>query len=361
MTSSSDADLRGALVRVVVGGTGPLPDAGTLGSWAAVAQVERVVPLLHELVEAMPTDITTDQRDEVRRLQRDAMSYCVLLEHHLLRVARLLADGGVPNVVLKGAASAHLDYPTPSLREFADIDVLVDPDDFSAATSALRGEGWSQRYALPRGHERYTHAVTLERDRVELDLHQRIGHRAVGRRVPTSELLRDSVPFVVAGSTLWALNDTDRLIHAALHLLCSRDTSRRLSTVADVVLESDLRRGVAAEVLDRAEGWRVGLLVQRAIEVAHRLAQLEVPPEWVIAMRRTVRRRDRWVEAAYLGEARRPILEELAHLRLLPSWTDRWRYVSGYLGTEPDYALQHGRSGRRAQLKYLVDKVRPSR
>jgi hypothetical protein len=39
-------------------------------------------------------------------------------------------------------------------------------------------------------------------------------------------------------------------------------------------------------------------------------------------------------------------------------WRNRWRYVRGYLATDPDYAVQHGRSGALAQARYLVSKLR---
>jgi hypothetical protein len=75
-------------------------------------------------------------------------------------------------------------------------------------------------------------------------------------------------------------------------------------------------------------------------------------------MRRPTRRRDRLVEHAYLGDDRHPVIAELAYLRLLEGWWDRWRYARGYFATPPEYASQHGRSGIRAQARYLVAKLR---
>lgn len=355
----SDADSQAALLRVAVNKLpASVPSAASWGHWYAVAEVERVVPLLYELVDTVPTDLTGEERSAVHRLQRDVMSHCVLLEHHLFHIVDALAEHGIRSAVLKGAASAHLDYPTPSLRQFVDIDLLIDPEDRIAALAVLAREGWAQAYALPRGHEDYTHAVTLARGDVELDLHQRIGHRALGLRIPTAELLERAVPFDIAGSTLFALHDIDRLIHAAVHMVSSRGVNRRLSSVADVLVAASLRRGVAWQVLDQAEGWRVRPLIEHAVLIAHQSAGVQVPTEWLVAMRKPTRQRDRLVERAYLGEQRRPLTEELAHLRLLHHWRDRSRYVAGYLSTDAEYAAQHGRSGTAAQVRYLVSKLR---
>jgi hypothetical protein len=352
-------DQGAALLRVVVGCPGPVvPESATWAEWTWLARMERVAPLLYQLVDTTPTDLSDEQRQDIRQLQGGVMLRCVQLEHHLIVVAGLLAEHGIRSAVLKGGATAHLDYPDPSWREFSDIDLLIDSADRISATALLGREGWIQGYALPRGHEHYTHAVTLVQERMELDLHQRIGHRALGLLVPTGELLDHAVRFEVAGSELLALDEVDRLIHSALHTVASRRPDRRLSSVADVLLAAERRPHVAGEVLARAERWRVRSLVECAVLDAYKAAQLDLHADWASAMRRPTRRRDRLVDRAYLSASRRPVTEELAYLRLLAGWRNRWRYVRGYLATDPDYAVQHGRSGVRAQARYVVSKLR---
>ena len=270
----------------------------------------------------------------------------------------MLAEQGIRSAVLKGGATAHLDYPDPSWREVNDIDLLIDPANRTAAVSVLRQAGWVQGYALPEGHDEFTHAVTLVRDQVELDLHQRVSRRALGLRVPTHELLDHAVPFEVAGFEMRALDDVDRLIHSALHMTAARGLDLRLSSVADVLLAAHLRSHLASDVLERAERWRVRSLVERGVSVAYHATWLDLPPDWSEAMLRPTRRRDRLVERAYLGTDHRPVVAELAYLRLLEGWGKRWRYVRGYFKTDADYEAQHGRSGFAAQARYVVSKLR---
>ena len=355
----SDADQRAALLRVVVGRPGPVvPDAATWREWKWLAQWERVAPLLYQLIDLVPTDLTDEQREEVRQLHGSVLLRCIQLEHHMLVALRLLDDHGIRGVALKGGATAHLDYPNPSWREVSDIDVLIDPADRIRALQLLRNEGWVQGYALPKGHDEFTHAVTLVKDRMELDLHQRIGRRALGLRVPTRELLEGAVSFDVAGAEVFALNDVDRLIHSALHCVSARGDDRRLSSVADVLLGAHRRADAARDVLERAERWRVRLLVEQAVLDAFAVAQLDAPEQWVEAMRRPIHRRDRLVEGAYLSDRRARVRMELAYLRLLRGWRTRWRYVVGYFKTDSDYVQQHRRSGVRAQSRYVLAKLR---
>jgi hypothetical protein len=317
-----------------------------------------VVPLLYRLVDSVPTDLSDEDRETIDTFQLLAQSRFVRLEHHLIVVATLLAQHGIRAAVLKGGATAHLDYPDPSWREVTDIDLLIDPENRAAAIALLSREGWIQGYTLPRRHDEYTHAVTLVHDGMELDLHVRIARRALGLLVPTQELLDHAVPFEIAGAELLALHEIDRLIHATIHAVVSRGLGRRLSSVADVLLLTYRRPHIAGDVLERAERWRVRSLVERGVVDAAVAAQLDLPTAWSDAMRRPTHHRDILVDRAYLGDLRRPLAAEFAYLRLLHGWRDRWRYIRGYFATDPDYAAQHGRSGVRAQAKYLLSKLR---
>jgi hypothetical protein len=203
--------------------------------------------------------------------------------------------------------------------------------------------------------------VTFARDRRELDLHQRIGRRALGVLVPTHELLHDAVPFEIAGAQLWALAEIDRLIHSALHAVAAWYPWRFLATVTDVLLAAESRPHLAGEVLARAERWRVRSLVERGVRDAYAAARLDLHPDWAAAMRRPIRQRDRLVDRAYAAPTRRPVTEELAYLRLLSGWRNRWRYARGYFVTDPDAAARHGRSGLPGKVRYVVSKLRPRR
>lgn len=355
----SETDRRAALLRALLGELGTvLPDATSWERWVWMARLERVVPLLYHLVDQVPTDLADDQRNEASQVQGAVLARCVQLEHHAIAVTEALAARGIRSALLKGGATAHLDYPDPSQREFSDVDLLVDPADRLVATSVVEAAGWKQGYALPSGHERFTHAVTFVMGSMELDLHQRIAHRALGLLVPTRDLLDHAVPLEIAGARLFALDDVDRMIHASIHAAAARGAQRRLSSIADVLLAAEQRPHLACKVLTRAEGWRVRSLVERSVRDAYAAAQLAVPAEWEVAMRSPIRRRNRLVDRAYLPAVRRPVAEELAYLRLLGGWRQRWDYTRGYVAIGPDYASQHGRSGAWAQLRYVLAKLR---
>ena len=185
--------------------------------WEQPASADRVTPLLYELVATVPTDLLEKQRERIWWLQRAVLLHAVRLEHHLIAVALRFSELEIPFAVLKGAATAHVDYPDPWRREFVDIDVLIDPAGLASShcDACFRRLG-AGIHALPRGREEHAHAVTFTFEpRSEPDLHQRIGHRALGILVPTREVLDRATPFEIGGVELWSLDEIDRLIHAA--------------------------------------------------------------------------------------------------------------------------------------------------
>ncbi len=317
-----------------------------------------MLPLLHHIATSTATGIGETQLAEATAIQLDVMGTMVGFEHTLLEIAMLLERHRYAFAVLKGAATAHLDYVDPSLRQFGDIDLLVSPHDFAAVSALLDDQGWRRPYTLPRHHAQFTHAITWRRPgRVEVDVHQRIAHRAVGQLVPTSELLTDAAMYRIAGFELPALSRTDRLIHAALHAM-SRGPYRRLSSTADVLVLVEASATSAAAVLAHADVWKVRSLVEHAISSSYEAAQLSIPGDWRVAMRQPYTGRDRLVDHAYLSPRRRAATEELAYLRLLSGWRNRALYLRGYFATGPDYAARRRRSGPIAQGRYLWSRIR---
>ncbi len=68
--------------------SGPIvPDTTTWQRWRSVAEGDHVVPLLYQLVDRVPTDLSDDDRWGIDYFQAEAQSRFVRLEHHLILVA----------------------------------------------------------------------------------------------------------------------------------------------------------------------------------------------------------------------------------------------------------------------------------
>jgi hypothetical protein len=194
-------------------------------------------------------------------------------------VSAVLGQRSIEHRVLKGSATAHLDYPAPELRPFADIDLLIHSRDFDRAVTALESRGGHRRFAEPRARfaARFSKAVcVVADDGIEVDLHRSLAEGPFGLAMAPDELFASSEAFVLAGRTLEALGADERLIHACCHALLGRPEPelRPQRDVAQLALSRTVDRERVEQLTRR---WRCRAVVAGAIELTWRT--LALPPD----------------------------------------------------------------------------------
>ena len=179
---------------------------------------------------------TDDWRAELRRRHLGAVQTTMAAHAAAIDVAERLRTAGIGDVrILKGCATAHLDYAQPVDRFSSDVDLLVRPDDRPAfiarfpdtVVPAPRREGWQNHYGK---------STTVKTEtRVEVDVHTMLGQGYFGhgrsRRMSCSRPRSNSRS---AASSMLALDGPNRLIHAANHVARLRIT-RALHSIRDVL------------------------------------------------------------------------------------------------------------------------------
>ncbi len=182
----------------------------------------------HRLLMLVPHSWHVDDDLDLASRHR-AIAAAELRRRHTMRETVALLDAhGIELRVLKGLATAQLDYSQPAHRQTGDVDLLVRPEDFDGAVEALRGAGADLPRAAP-GSE-LDKGVTLHIDRGQrVDLHWRLTQYS------------DQPPEVLFGRPAPLPDDSGlampadlRLVHAAAHLLYTPPGHRLLSGLADI-------------------------------------------------------------------------------------------------------------------------------
>jgi hypothetical protein len=156
-------------------------DVADLSAWRGLAdeaEYHGVAPLVEPMVRALAAG--RPEREDVGR------AFVALASRHRRAAAAreqcvddlltAFAQAEVPVILLKGAALAHLIYPSPGLRPMVDIDVLVASRDVAHAVALSRALGFSfaahygSRFAARMHH---LPPATLEQAgfRISLELH----------------------------------------------------------------------------------------------------------------------------------------------------------------------------------------------
>ncbi len=272
-------------------------------------------------------------------------------------VVALLAADGIDSRVLKGLATAALDYPDPTLRHTGDVDILVAPADLHRAVALLapgrrRRELVSTKASVMQGAT-FTNDRGDDLDGIEIDLHFRLSRY---HPVPPPGLLFErGVRF--ADGRLTALPPEARLIHAASHAVLTESAGRRLSSVADLVL-----------LVDRAasdRGATPSLDWARAREMAEQLGLAGIVGAALRAEAALMGRGDHpglaWPEPsrleqrAFIAPGRHPLATHAQALRHLETTADRVAYVDGWL--RPSTAVATTRGGRLGYARHLVRRL----
>lgn len=172
-----------------------------------------------------------------------------------IEVSRLLAEAGLPSVLLKGPSIGRWLYRDGVLRPYVDTDLLVPRCRFRAAARVLRRAGF--RPEAPMLAWRHEHAVPFRRarDRAQVDLHHMLGLMDCSVD-PWPVLVHRTEELLLAGHRLRVLDEPARCVHVALHAAQGRTAKARedLRRAVDQVPEPVWERAAALARRLRCEG-----------------------------------------------------------------------------------------------------------
>lgn len=291
---------------------------------------QRLAGVLADAIGAGALPATDGQAAAAFDSARDAAARDLLLERLLLRWTEVLETAGIPYRVLKGAAVAHLAYPSPELRSFGDVDLLVPSEHLDAAVAAFVRVGLRRRTAEVRAgfDRRFGKGVTLlTTEGWELDLHRMLAPGPYGYGIDAGSLFAaPPADLPLAGRTLPCLPASEMFLHACCHAVLG-DAEPRWSALRDVVQLAHHPDIEIDAILERARAWKIEAVVARAVDVAGKRLGVRGAGDisvWAGGVRPS--RRDEHLLALHGGQRSYALLAA-ASLRTLPTWADRTRFA----------------------------------
>lgn len=313
--------------------------------------------LLGPLLAALP-DEAVDLRDRVLTAHGSAMVWCLMLEQRLLDIDDWFSKAGqIPYLVIKGPAVAHLDEVDPSLRSFADVDILIPGPHMDRALSVLDDHGAQRR--IPEHHKgfdrRFTKGVGLTcGDGIEIDVHRTLCFGALGERIGLDDLFSNPSTFHLGGRRIQAMSLPNRALHTAYHAVVGT-SSRRLRTLRD--LAGYLARIGPDELVPLARRWRGETVLHSAVSLTFDSLGFDAPAWRAWAATFAPVPADLELIEASLYESPTPF--DVPYLREL-GWRDRIAYLWGV--TMPSQATLESRGQTHwSRIRHGVGQLRASR
>lgn len=199
-------------------------------------QLVRIIPLVRTALAKGRIAVPDEVEALLRERHRHVMSTALRIEAALVEVGGMLDDEGVDFRVLKGLATGHIDYPSPSMRQIGDADLLIPNEHRELVERLLVDRGLSKRPERRLWESELEHATTYYLGDVEIDVHHRLLRRGPGHALRTIDFFAEPVFFPVGGRQFPALSRPHRYLHAAGHIVTSPGAMRRWSSYADALL-----------------------------------------------------------------------------------------------------------------------------
>lgn len=343
-------DLLRAVAAHGLAGAPPLPALPTGPQrWrelVALAERQRVLGLLVAGADEEGLVTDDDRWAELLDLHRHWCTHDLRLERLLLRVADRLDRDGIDFMLLKGPALAHTRYRDPSLRLFADLDLLVRSGHVTAAATAI-GDVLDARPELPELRtgfdDRFGKEVMLRTpssagapDGFEIDLHRTLIAGALGLTIPLESLFDDAATLLLAGRELPTLGPVSTLL-AACYQASISDNPPRLSAARDLAQIVTDGPPPLDEVLAEAGRWQATAVVTDALSRTWRTLALAPDPfveEWMARAHPT--RLERVLLRAHVAPGY-VYWRHAAALLVLPGIEPRVRYLAAIGAPQASY------------------------
>jgi hypothetical protein len=251
-----------------------------------IARVHAVTPLVHSALARLPDPLvprdilarlqTRSERNGIRNLEQSA---------ELLRLLGRLDQAGIEAVPYKGPVLAAEVYGDVALREFVDLDILVDPHQVLKAVRLLEDDGYRPHHALTPRQERFLLRTGHDRklirdDRFVVEIQWALADSTHVLPRNLGPMFRRARPVSLGGSSVRTFSPEDTFlvlcVHASLHFW------ERLAWVCDVAEAIRRWPDLDASVLTRrAHAAGAMRMVLLGLEMSERL--LGVAPEWQVS------------------------------------------------------------------------------
>ena len=228
----------------------------------------------------LPAEV--EERADTRRMQSRAETLGKVMRATAL-VDRL-EGAGIPVIVFKGPATGHSAYHDVSLRQFADIDLLLKQSDMNAAHGFVLQLGYKPYFAQADagGLIKKGHALEFSSDTLKVELHSELLSRYLRVRFDHDEVWATARLLNVGGRQLKVLSSEVQFLflcaHGAKHEWAS------IRWICDLTqLVPALDESATARLIDLAEELHARKLLALGLQLVRDVFQSKLPAQLELA------------------------------------------------------------------------------
>ena len=212
--------------------------------WTSFVQVvmqQSIVPLVSKNLQRLKSTVIPEQiLNYLKNYSYQVAIQNTVFAKELFKIVEVLQKNGIPVLSFKGPALATSAYGNLGLRQFCDLDVLVDPKKFLDSFDVLVSQGYQPTYQwefLNRDFEISLRGskseYSLANEVVCIDLHQHLTvERFLSSKFCFEELWERRQSISICGYQVDGFGDEDLLLYLCIH--GSKDCWKNLKLICDV-------------------------------------------------------------------------------------------------------------------------------
>jgi len=243
-----------------------------------------VMPLLYRSLESTAPELVPDEVLESLRgsFRRNALNN-LFRTREMLLVLQILESKGIPALPFKGPVLAASIYGDLGLRQFGDLDILVQRSHLTKVKELLFSRGY--RFAIPASWmeqkfpilSRRKDFIFISQDQQTLiELHWRLSGKHFPIPFDMRRLWEQLEPIPLAGSRVRSLPSDELLLYLCVH--GSRHSWERLAWICDISEMLRSRESIdLTRLMKRASKLGVERTLTLGLYLAHELLEARIP------------------------------------------------------------------------------------
>lgn len=251
----------------------------------SLAQRHALIPLLYfQLNRVAAAHVPPERLQELRVRYQNNSALNVLLTGEMVSLLQLFERNRIPAVPYKGPAIGVGVYGNLSLRQFADLDILVPEAEVWRATELLIDRGYQAHFSIPPRKQStfvrlsYVRLFQRDDDGTTVELHWRLAPRFFGAQFDTRRLWQAARMIQIQGANVRLPLPEDLILMLCIH--GAKDCWEKLEWVCCLAELIRCERQVDWQsLLKQAERLGCVKMVSLGLLLAHDLLEAPVPAD----------------------------------------------------------------------------------
>ncbi len=306
-----------------------------------------IIPLLYWKIGLISLELRPPQVviDEMRKSFLSCHGRYLKMEGQLREILTAFEHEGIEALVLKGPALAVKVYPHPATRPFADIDLLVRPDQYSKTVGVLCQLGYRSQTSRFDSFENFFCAESFihsddSRNHFEVDVHWSLfQYHGLSRNNGLEEIFRTKIRAETPMLRFETLDDVHALLYTAFHLVIQHPKDKRLNWIGDMALlsKSLIYPDEWERLRQRCSELKLSLAVQEALKLAQVWYGIELPGPYGEFTNWLRPKEGERAELAYLSRKKGPDIRLKGYFANFRSAPAKTRFLLKFLFPSPEY------------------------